>query len=71
MSYSSKFLGQWEILSTLMNGGTLVLRTSEWAATLAKVSSRSLINDACLILAGAYFDFDTVYTPEISKGGLP
>lgn len=28
----------WEILGCLMNGGTLVLRTSDWAACLREVS---------------------------------
>lgn len=31
-------MAAWEILGCLMNGGTLVLRTSDWAACLREVS---------------------------------
>lgn len=29
--------GQWEILGTLMNGGTLLIRTSDWKYVLERV----------------------------------
>jgi len=30
--------GQWEIFGTLMNGGTLLIRTSNWEDVLKRVS---------------------------------
>lgn len=32
------FKGQWEIFGTLMNGGTLLIRSSDWKSVLKRVS---------------------------------
>jgi hypothetical protein len=34
---------QWEILATLLNGGTLILRTSNWNDVLKQVGAMSFI----------------------------
>jgi hypothetical protein len=33
------YQAQWEILGTLLNGGTLLLRTSDWHDVLKRVSA--------------------------------
>ncbi len=40
-------LGAWEMLSSLTNGGTLFLRSSDWNATLAQVSLKPLTHYGC------------------------
>ena len=41
----TKYQGAWEMLGSLMNGGTLYLRGSDWEATLEQVGSYSAIYD--------------------------
>lgn len=43
--------GQWEIFGTLMNGGTLLIRTSNWEEVLKRVSEPCLAPD----LLSSYF----------------
>ena len=38
----SSVLAAWEILGTLMNGGTLCIRTSNWNDTLRKVVTSTI-----------------------------
>lgn len=46
-STTNKATGQWEILGTLTNGGTLLIRSSDWAAVLSRVSPRTCLIGTC------------------------
>lgn len=66
-------VGAWEMLGSMINGGTLYLRTSDWDATLAQVSLESVtawhIN--LIRYSGRHSYLHTIDSVEISAAGLP
>ena len=60
------------MLGSMINGGTLYLRGSDWNATLAQVSlSYSDMFQDLIHYSGRYSHMHTIDSVEISTAGLP
>lgn len=59
---------QWEILGTLMNGGTLLIRTSDWKYVLKRVSiCASIYQMIAQVKLGAHHYLNTIHPWNIRK----
>ncbi|TVY32884.1 Adenylate-forming reductase, partial [Lachnellula subtilissima] len=62
-------MGQWEILGTLLNGGTLLLRTSEWPAVLKR--AHTIISTPSILATIKRADYPNIQTVALAGEPCP
>ncbi|TVY36167.1 Adenylate-forming reductase [Lachnellula occidentalis] len=62
-------MGQWEILGTLLNGGTLLLRTSDWPAVLRR--AHTIISTPSILSTIKRADYPNIQTVALAGESCP